>query len=61
MPALMAPDYSERGTRLPDGFRYSSDNNEDWLDSEGLRKMADALPPARRMLDTRSANPGAEA
>ena len=61
MPQLTAPDYSSRGTRLPDGFRYSSDNNEEWLDADGLRAMADSLPPARRMLDTRSANPGAEA
>jgi len=61
MPQLSTLDYSSRGARLEDGFRYSSDTNEQWLDSAALRAMADALPPARRALDVRSANPGAEA
>jgi UDP-N-acetylglucosamine 4,6-dehydratase len=27
------------GKALPDGFRYSSDNNTDWLDVDRLRRM----------------------
>ena len=27
------------GRTLPDGFRYSSDNNAEWLDIEGIRKF----------------------
>jgi UDP-N-acetylglucosamine 4,6-dehydratase len=54
-------DYDDRGTRLADGFRFSSDVNEHWLDATELRAMADALPPARRAQDRRNANPGAEA
>ncbi len=27
------------GTPLPEGFRYSSDANEDWLDVEGIRRL----------------------
>jgi len=50
-----------RGERLPDGFRYSSDLNEEWLDEDGLRAMADALPPGRREADRRGADPGWEA
>jgi UDP-N-acetylglucosamine 4,6-dehydratase/5-epimerase len=50
-----------RGESLPDGFRYSSDSNEQWLDEESLRAMADALPPGRREADRRSADPGWEA
>jgi UDP-N-acetylglucosamine 4,6-dehydratase len=50
-----------RGERLPDGFRYSSDSNEQWLDEDGLRAMADALPPGRREADRRGADPGWEA
>jgi len=26
-------------TPVEDGFRYSSDNNKDWLDAEGLREL----------------------
>jgi UDP-N-acetylglucosamine 4,6-dehydratase len=54
-------DYAERGTRLPDDFRFSSDVNERWLDATELRAMSDALPPARRAVDRRRADPGAEA
>ena len=27
------------GRSLPDGFRYSSDNNAEWLDIEGIKKF----------------------
>jgi UDP-N-acetylglucosamine 4,6-dehydratase len=50
-----------RGERLPDGFRYSSDSNEQWLSEDQLREMADALPPGRREADRRAASPGWEA
>jgi len=29
------------GQRLPDGFRYRSDSNDQWLDGDGLRAMLD--------------------
>ncbi len=29
--------WQDRGRALPDGFRYASDNNTDWLDLEGIR------------------------
>jgi UDP-N-acetylglucosamine 4,6-dehydratase len=41
----------ERGEPLPDGFRYSSDNNDWWLTDDELLTMAGALPPARRAHD----------
>ena len=34
-------DHHKNGTKLPDGFSYSSDNNDRWLSIEELRKMAD--------------------
>jgi len=51
----------DRGTSLPDGFRYASDTNEDWLDVERLLAMTDPVPPARRREDVRAAEPGWEA
>lgn len=51
----------ERGESLPDGFRYASDNNTDWLDEEALRAMVGTLPPGRRAEDRRGADPGWEA
>jgi UDP-N-acetylglucosamine 4,6-dehydratase/5-epimerase len=54
-------DAPTRGERLPDGFRYSSDSNEQWLSEDQLREMADALPPGRREADRRGAEPGWEA
>ncbi len=30
--------WQERGKLLSDGFRYSSDNNAEWLDVEGIKK-----------------------
>jgi UDP-N-acetylglucosamine 4,6-dehydratase/5-epimerase len=51
----------ERGESLPDGFRYASDNNEEWLDEAALREMVGTLPPGRRAEDRRGADPGWEA
>jgi UDP-N-acetylglucosamine 4,6-dehydratase len=31
--------WQKRGRLLSDGFRFSSDNNSDWLDIEGIRKL----------------------
>lgn len=31
--------WKDRGVPLPDGFRFSSDNNTEWLDLEGIRKF----------------------
>ena len=41
----------DRGEPLPDGFRYSSDNNTDWLDTDQLLEMVGSVPPARRSSD----------
>jgi UDP-N-acetylglucosamine 4,6-dehydratase/5-epimerase len=51
----------ERGKPLPDGFRYASDNNEEWVDEAQLHAMADAIPAGRRAADRRAAEPGWEA
>jgi UDP-N-acetylglucosamine 4,6-dehydratase/5-epimerase len=51
----------ERGESLPDGFRYASDNNTEWLDEDALRAMVGSLPPGRRAEDRRGADPGWEA
>jgi len=51
----------ERGESLPDGFRYASDNNDEWLDEVALRDMVGTLPPGRRAEDRRGADPGWEA
>jgi UDP-N-acetylglucosamine 4,6-dehydratase len=48
------------GERLPDGFRYSSDNNDQWVTPEQLREMAQGISPARRAAD-RAQAAGAEA
>jgi UDP-N-acetylglucosamine 4,6-dehydratase len=40
-----------RGAPLPDGFRYSSDENERWIEEDDLRRMAEVLPPRRRATD----------
>jgi UDP-N-acetylglucosamine 4,6-dehydratase len=43
---VIEPEYASwglepiQGERLPEGFRYSSDSNTDWLDVEALRDMA---------------------
>ncbi len=36
------------GSPLPDGFRYASEANEDWLSEEQLRKMAEDLLAERK-------------
>ena len=51
----------ERGESLPDGFRYASDNNTEWLDEAALSEMVGTLPPGRRAEDRRGADPGWEA
>jgi UDP-N-acetylglucosamine 4,6-dehydratase len=47
---------SKRGAPLPDGFRYASDNNEQWLTDAELLDMVGVIPPARRATDR--ADPG---
>jgi UDP-N-acetylglucosamine 4,6-dehydratase len=32
-------DWKSQGKPLPDGFRYASDTNPQWLDLEGIRKF----------------------
>ena len=59
LPPLATWDLEPRGAPLPDGFRYSSDGNDRWLDEGELRAMADALPPVRRRTDRQ--DPGWEA
>jgi hypothetical protein len=49
-PVLDDADLS-RGAALPDGFRYASDTNDQWLSREDLQAMAELLPPARRAGD----------
>jgi UDP-N-acetylglucosamine 4,6-dehydratase/5-epimerase len=49
------------GNPLPDGFRYSSDENDRWVGEDELHAMADSLPPSRRAEDRRAADPGWEA
>jgi UDP-N-acetylglucosamine 4,6-dehydratase/5-epimerase len=51
----------DRGERLPDGFRYASDTNDEWLDTEGLLAMTNPIAPARRAADLQAAQPGWEA
>ena len=51
----------ERGTPLPDGFRYASDSNDEWLTEADVQAMADTLPPGRRQSDRTAGNPGGEA
>ena len=34
------------GEELPPGFRYTSDSNDEWLDPERLREMAEPIPAA---------------
>jgi len=50
-----------RGEQLPDGFRYASDTNDVWLDTEALLAMAETVAPARRAADRQAAAPGWEA
>jgi UDP-N-acetylglucosamine 4,6-dehydratase len=52
---------ARRGTPLPDGFRYASDNNDQWLSADDLRAMAEGVAPGRRAADRQGAEPGWEA
>jgi len=36
---LWKRDLTYEGQALPDGFRYSSDNNSEWLDQEGIKQF----------------------
>jgi UDP-N-acetylglucosamine 4,6-dehydratase len=45
-PFWRSDDY-RRGQALPPGFRYSSDLNDDWLDADAIRSLAEAVPAAR--------------
>ncbi len=45
----------ERGTPLADGFRYASDNNEEWLTDEQLLDFTRSVYPARRSGDIAAA------
>ncbi|WP_053226927.1 UDP-N-acetylglucosamine 4,6-dehydratase (inverting) [Solirubrobacter soli] len=44
-------DVPARGETLPDGFRYASDNNTEWLSDEELLAMIKSAPPGRRRGD----------
>ncbi len=61
MPARPTREHHERGKPLPDGFRYASDSNDDWLTTDKLLEMAGSVAPARRADDRRVAEPGWEA
>jgi UDP-N-acetylglucosamine 4,6-dehydratase len=50
MPHRLEP-ATPRGQSLPDGFRYTSDTNDQWLSADQLRDIADRLTPARRRID----------
>jgi UDP-N-acetylglucosamine 4,6-dehydratase len=52
---------ADGGEPLPDGFRFSSDNNDWWLTHDELRAIAAALPPGRRVGDRSSAEATLEA
>ncbi len=38
--------WQARGKPLPDGFRYASDNNTEWLDVEGIRRYIEPFEQA---------------
>ncbi len=44
-------DHVANGEALPDGFRYSSDGNDQWLTPDQLLAIADRLGPTRRHRD----------
>ncbi|HUO69178.1 MAG TPA: UDP-N-acetylglucosamine 4,6-dehydratase (inverting) [Solirubrobacteraceae bacterium] len=50
MPHRLEP-AEPRGQPLPDGFRYGSDTNEQWLSPDDLRDIAERLGPTRRGSD----------
>ena len=53
-------DVPEHATPLPDGFRYASDNNEEWLSTDDLLAMTSDVSPARRAADRGDAGDGME-
>jgi UDP-N-acetylglucosamine 4,6-dehydratase len=62
MPSRPTADYEvpEHAAPLPDGFRYASDNNEEWLSTEDLLAMTDTVSPARRAADRSDIGDGLE-
>ena len=44
-------DWQEQGTPLPDGFRYASDTNPQWLTLEQIREMVARSRMAHRTED----------
>ena len=40
---LRARTLRDRGTPVPENFRYASDNNPDWLDAKSLAAMLQSL------------------
>ena len=34
-----AQDWKSQGKPLPDGFRYASNSNTEWLDIDGIKKF----------------------
>lgn len=50
IPGLRRHEWEGQGTPCPDGFRYASDTNDEWLETEELQRMIAALdlPEARR-------------
>jgi UDP-N-acetylglucosamine 4,6-dehydratase len=45
-----------RGAELPDGFRYASDSNDEWLTVDHLREIAADIRPGRRVGDATGAD-----
>lgn len=43
-PGGAVPDPIERGTKVSDGFRYRSDENEQWLTTEQMIEMLKSIP-----------------
>jgi UDP-N-acetylglucosamine 4,6-dehydratase/5-epimerase len=44
-----------RGATLPDGFRYASDSNDEWLTEDELVEFTESVYPARRASDLSTA------
>jgi UDP-N-acetylglucosamine 4,6-dehydratase len=51
MPSGGPTDRESRGEPVPDGFRYASDNNTWWLDTDELLAITENIYPARRAAD----------
>ena len=37
--------WEEKGRHLPDGFTYTSENNQEWLDVEGINRIIATIEP----------------